>query len=901
MADKMSRTARRKQKTSQKKPIWKTILLSILFLVLATGVAVGAVVIYWIATAPELDPDKLDVPLTSTLYDKDGKPFATLEVENRELVRYEDLPQVLIDAVIATEDARFFEHHGIDLKRLGGAIIANITEGYGSQGASTITHQVVENFFLSNEKKLKLKVQEQWLALQLERRFTKEEILEMYLNKIFYGQNAYGVAAAAKTYFGIEDLDELTLPQAAVLAGLPQRPTAYNPFRNPELTEQRMDTVLNLMVRHGKITEEEAEEARQVDISSLLVENVEDSTLHGAFIDQVRIEIEDKLDGVNIDTSGLKIYTTLDTSIQERVEFLLTDSPENPIDYGHEDVQAAIVVLDTKTGAIQAIGGQRNTTQHGMYNYALKGFQPGSTIKPILVYGPAIEYDQISTYHQILDDAPYLPEGVQGNPIRNITGRYSGWVTARTALSQSLNVPAVKLFEEVGFDRAIQFGEKLGLDMPDELVHSDALGGGKLLVTPLELAGAFRVFGNNGIYNEPYAVASVEFPDGSTVDLRPESEAVIHDYTAYMITDMLKDVFTNGTWVIGDMGGLPVAGKTGTTNLGDTAPERWFTGYTTNYTVTTLVGGYEVDGKRAGLPDSVHWTIAQQMFREVMLPISEGIETPDFAMPDSVVEVTVERGTNPPELASEYTPASQRVTELFVKGTEPTTTSETFDQLPAVSGLNATYDEDANSITVEWSYDSDRDVSFEVSASVNDGSMRKLTTTENTTMEISEVEPGATYTIQVVAISNENNSLTSEPVSTTVTVPDEEEEEPEEEETEEELEDENEETIPPVSGLDAAYLEAEGIIDVSWTYNGPPAAFEVTVNGSSVSQSQTVQSQGIEISGNFSPGETYTINVVPIGQRGATSGVRGEAQSTTVTIPQSEEPEDEEDTTEEEE
>ena len=878
MTDKMSRSARRNKKTtkkttSRKRPIWKTILFTILFIGLATGIVGGAVGIYWIVTAPDLDPDKLNIPLSSTLNDKYGEPFATLEIENREQVKYEDLPQVLIDAVIATEDARFFEHKGIDLQRLGGAIVANITDGFGSQGASTITHQVVENFFLSNEKQIKLKVQEQWLALQLERRYSKEEILEMYLNKIFYGNNSYGVVAAAKSYFGVEDLNDLTLAQAAILAGLPQRPTAYNPFRDPELTAYRMNTVLDLMVRHGKITEEEADEAREVDIVAMLAEPEESSTKYGAFIDKVADEISEKLEGINIYTDGLTINTTIDTNAQERVELLLTDTEANPLNYGSDNVQGSIVVTDTKTGAIQAIGGRRNSTGSQELNYAIDkktNLQPGSTIKPIISYGPAIEYDKISTYHQINDDAPYT---VGNHTFRNFSRTYAGWVTARTALSDSLNVPAVKLFEEVGAERAITFGNQLGLTMPENLTISDAIGGGNLTVTPLEMASAFSVFGNGGIYTEPYAVESVEFSDGSTVELSPDSDAVIEDSTAYMVTDMLKDVFTDGTWTSGGMGGLPVAGKTGTTNIGDEAGDRWFVGYTTNYTVSAWVGEHIVDGKRVGLPDSVHPTIAQQMFRETMLNISEGIDTADFQQPDSVVELAIERGTDPPELASDFTPAAQKIAELFVRGSEPTTTSERFDQLDAVSGLNASYDEEDNSIHVEWDYDTDSDVSFEVSASVDGGSMQGLSTTEDMSLDISEVEAGAEYAIQVVVVSNENNSMTSEPASTSITVPGEDEEE--------------EENIPPVSGLSATYVEDQGIIDVSWSYDGPPAAFEVTVNGG---QTQTVQSQGIEISGTFTPGETYSISVTPIGQEGANSDVRGDAQTTSVSIPQAEEP-----------
>lgn len=897
---KQSRTARRQQKKQTKKPVWKRILLTILFIGLLGGIIVGGVGIYWIATAPDLDPDKLSIPLSSTLNDQNGEAFATLADENREQVKFEELPEVLIDAVTATEDVRFFEHPGIDLRRIGGAVIANFKDGFGSQGASTITQQVVENFFLSSEKKIKLKVQEQWLSLKLEREYSKEEIMEMYLNKIFYGNNAYGVVAAAKEYFGVTDLEELTLPQAAILAGLPQRPTAYNPFRNPELTAGRMDTVLTLMVRHDKISQEEADEAREVDIPSLLVESQSDPTPYEAFIDQVDKEISEKLDGVNLYTDGLKVNTTIDTSIQDHVEFLLTDSESNPIPYSDDKLQGAIVVLNTESGAIEAIGGRRNNTGNGELNYAIdRKFQPGSAIKPIMEYGPAIEYNDMSTYHQINDDKPYHTGG--DHHVSNITHRYSGWVTARHALSNSLNVPAIKLFEEVGYDKAKEFSSKLGLDMPETLVPVDSIGGGNTVVSPLELSGAFRTFGNEGIYNEPYAVTSVEFPDGSTVDLRPESEAVMKDSTAYMVTDMLKSVITNGTWAAGSLNGLPVAGKTGTTNLDDDTPgDRWFSGYTTNYTVTAWVGDYLDDsGNRVGIPDTVPWTVSQVMFRETMLEISQGLETADFSKPDSVVEVAIEKGTNPPELASEYTPSSEKITELFVKGTEPTKTSEKFDELDPVSGLNASYEAEQNAVVVDWNYDDDEeDVTFEVSASIDGGSMQELSTTEDKTLEISQVESGAEYTIQVVVVSNEGGSLRSEATSTSITIPDEEEEEEEENEEENEEQEEEEETdenVPAVEGLSANYIADSGIIDVSWNYNGPPASYEVTVNG----QTQTVQSLGIEVSGSFTPGESYTVNVVPIGQNGANNGVRGPTQSVSVNIPQVEEPEPEDESTEE--
>ncbi|UJL48069.1 PBP1A family penicillin-binding protein [Virgibacillus sp. NKC19-16] len=862
-----SRTARRKQKKAKKKPLWKKIIFTVLIIILAIGIGVGGIFTYWIATAPELEASELAIPFSSTIYDKDGNEFADLGSEQRTRVEYEDLPPVLIDAVTATEDARFFEHPGIDLRRIGGAIIANITQGFGSEGASTITQQVVEQSLLSPDKKLSIKVQEQWLALQLEREYSKEEILEMYLNKIYYGSGAYGVGKAAETYFGKTDLSELTLPEAAILAGLPQRPTAYNPYESPDLTKERMDTVLSLMVRHDKISQEEADEAREVDIESLLSGTRPDATPYEAFLQQVRDEVSEKVDGADIYTDGLKIHTTLDTNIQDHVEFLLTDSEENPIPYYDDEMQAGMVVLDTNNGAIRAIGGSRNNQGIDGFNYATDlERQAGSSIKPIVPYAPAIEYNQMSTYHQINDDAPYEVQG--SSPIRNFTRTYAGWVTARQALSESLNVPAVKLLEETGYGNAQEFAEGLGIEFANDSIGlRDAIGGSGTTVNPLQMAGAYRAFANEGIYNEPYAVTSVEFPDGRTVELQPEPEAAMSDHTAYMITDMLKTAITEGTGTNANIPGMPVAGKTGTTNRDgvEGAADSWFNGYSTNYTISAWTGysNYE-----QGLEDT---QIPHALFKNTMEEISSDIETADFTQPESVVEVDVEEGSNPAALPSDHTPSSEIITELFVRGSEPTSTSERFDQLDPVSGLSAGYNEDSNSITVEWDYDTGEDISFEVSASQNGGQMQGLSSTEDTSLEISDVESGVEYEIQVVAVDGDS---TSEANSTTVSVPGEGEEQEENEEIE----------IPSVTGLNASYSEENAIIDVSWQYNGPPATFEVDVNG----QTQTVESNGLEITG-ASPGQTYTINVTPIGENGDS----GEPVSTEVSVPEAAENEDE--------
>ncbi|SFE46658.1 penicillin-binding protein 1A [Lentibacillus persicus] len=870
-----SRTARRKQKKATKKPLWKKLLMIIGIAILVIGIGVGTLFTYYIVTAPDIDASKLETPFSSKIYDKDGELFADLGAgEQRTKVEYDELPQVLIDAVLSTEDARFYDHPGVDIWRVGGAVVANITNGFGSEGASTITQQVIENSFLSPEKKISIKVQEMWLALQLERDYSKEEILEMYLNKIYYGNRAYGVGKAAELYFGKTDLSELTLPEAAILAGLPQRPSAYNPFKNPDLMKDRMNTVLNLMVENDTISESEAEEARQVDIPSLLTDDTPDPTPYQAFLQQVTKEVKEKVQGADVYTDGLKIHTTIDTDAQEHVEFLLSDSEDNPVNYpeavtdeeGNEhEMEAGMTVLDTSTGAIRAIGGARGGLENDGLNYATDiSRQPGSTFKPIIGYGPAIEELQWSTYHQLNDDGPYDIAG-SDKQINTWAGQYYGWVTMRYALQQSLNVPAAKTFEEVGGSTAKQFAEGLGISFGDnDILVGDVLGG-NIGTNPLDLSGAYRAFANGGVYNEPYAVTKVEFPDnGRTVDTKPEPKAAMSEATAYMISDMLQTAIEDGTGAQANVPGLPDAGKTGTTTRENVegSPDSWFSGYTTNYTISIWTG---YNDNNITLPDT---KIPHALYKNTMSELSSGIDTADFSKPDSVVEVDIEDGSRPAKLPSDYTPESEIVTELFIEGTEPSETSEEFDQLDPVEGLEADYDEESETIQVGWDYDSEEDVSFEVSASIDDGEMQGLSSTDDTTMEISNVESGATYEIQVVATTDSN---TSDPATTTVQIPGGEEED-----------------IPAVSGLSAN--PSGSAIDVTWQYNGPPANFEVAVSqGGSEIQSQTVESQGIVIEGaGVQPGQTYRIAVTPVGQNGANQGVRGEQSSTEVTIPSDE-------------
>ncbi|GEN53950.1 penicillin-binding protein 1A [Halobacillus faecis] len=788
--DSQSRTARRKQMKSSKKgkstSKFKRIFMTLLTIGVVLMLGVGALFAYYVATAPSLDESKLSDPFSSKVYDQNGDLYADLAGdERRTKITYNDIPPVLEDAVLATEDVRFFDHIGIDFRRIGGAVLANITGGFGAEGASTITQQVVKESFLTKDKTIKRKVQEQYMAIKLDQEYSKEKILEMYLNKIYYGAGAYGVAEAAETYFGKKDLSELTLPEAALLAGLPQRPSGYMPFENPDLAKDRMNTVLSLMVQHGKITEAEAEEARKVKVEDMLIERQpEKEAPFQAFLDEVEREIKEKMDGSDIYKDGLKIYTTLDPKAQEQVQQLLSN--EGPTPWPDEKLMAGVAVTDTQTGAIRAIGGGRNY-QKGQFNTATQiNRQPGSTFKPITAYGPAIQYNKMSTYHQIKDE----PYEVNGKSVNNFDNNFRGWVSARYALSRSLNIPALKTINEVGLDKAQKFAEGLGFTFRDDTIYQmDAIGGGSG-TNPKEMAAAYAAFGNGGVYNEPHTVTKVEVPGEGTIELTPEPTSAMNSYTAFMISNMLQTTMSEGTGTAANVPGVPDAGKTGTTNRGDYASDSWFNGYTTNYSISIWSGYDGEDPMSQAAKD-----IPKQIYKPLMTQLSQGIETADFTKPDSVAWVDVEKGSRPARLPSEYTPSDRIVTELFHVDNQPSKVSETYQKLDPVQSLAGQFNEETSSIDLSWSYGNTDNISFRIAASIDGGEMRELTTTKETRVEITNVDPGASYEFAVVVVSDDDNTANSDPATVTVQAPGSlEQENPEESEDGENQEDQEEDT-----------------------------------------------------------------------------------------------------------
>ncbi|MEW9676935.1 PBP1A family penicillin-binding protein [Lentibacillus sp. L22] len=652
-----SRQERRRQQKQKKtrshgrkRSLWKKILLGLCAAFLLAVIACGITIAVMIHDAPTLKASDLQTPQSTRIYDQDGKLVSTVfHEENRVKIHIDDVPETVKDAVISIEDKRFRDHHGIDFHRLFGAVFANVKNGWGAEGGSTITQQVIKRSVLTPEKTLKRKVQEAWLSLKLERKYSKDEILEMYLNNVYFGHRAYGIKTASKTYFGENNLSKLNISQAALLAGLPNAPSADDPFKHPERAQKRRDQVLSAMESNHVISKQQADKAKAKPISEIIrkeekkQENNDDP--YNAFIDTVYEQMVNQKKVVSekdFYQGGLKIYTTLDSKAQKAVYDLIHSKD---IPYPDKHFETGITLVDTKTGAIKAVGGGRHFKAVGYTNYGTNvQNQPGSTIKPILDYAPAIEHLNWPTSHT-LSDEPY--QYSDGTPINEWDNKYWGDISMRRALEWSRNIPALKAFQAVGQDKAQKFAKGLGIKI-DPIFESASIGGFDG-VSPLQMAGAYAAFGNGGKYHEPSTVKKIVFPDGKKWKPKSKPKNAMHDYTAYMITDMLKTVVASGTGTQANIPGIPVAGKTGTTNipndikdqygLGDGVLDSWFVGYTPQYSLAVWTGYPSLknkDGDVQYIRYDGSQNIAMQLFQTLMSEISDP-NMDDFKKPDSVV------------------------------------------------------------------------------------------------------------------------------------------------------------------------------------------------------------------------------------------------------------------------
>lgn len=605
---------------------------------------------------------------TSIIYDGQSDMVTRLHgVQDRTWVSISELQPSTVYAFISAEDARFFEHEGVDIIRIAGAIVADIKAGSYVQGASTISQQLIKLSHLTSEKTISRKAEEAALAYEMERQYSKEDILEMYLNYVYFGGGYYGIEAAAKGYFGVHASD-LTLDQSAMLAGILKSPSGYAPHINYAASINRRNNILRLMRDYGYITDDEKKQA-SAGRPTILHDKREEYS--GYYTDAVTKSAA-ALMGITVDElirGGYSIYSAMDSDIQHYCEEMFKNGELFPA----EDSEAAIVVLEPSTGMVVAMVGGRSYTGGISFNRATDiRRQPGSVIKPVIAYAPAFEYLNYTAADMILDEettfADYTPS--------NYGNKYYGWVTVREAVTKSLNVPAVKTLSAVGVYRAKDFAKRCGIEFDDKDDSlALALGGFTYGVSPLQIAGAYSCFASGGIYNTPTLIKKITDRNGLTVyEYRQDSRRVMSEANAYILTSMLKSVVTEGTGHRLNTLDIPIAGKTGTVGLANGNRDAWMAGYTPEYTAVVWQG---YDSDRLGLlPSSATGgTYPALMLYELFNHIYPDGRSGDFERPESVKQYSIDAKTLKKQhkavLANAMTPQSSRVTEYFTEETAP--------------------------------------------------------------------------------------------------------------------------------------------------------------------------------------------------------------------------------------
>lgn len=691
-------------KKSAKKSLKKRILLTILSIFLLLSVAGITVAGYFIITAPNITKEQLIGTMPSTIYDKNGEVLSKLGGNDRILIDADNIPTNLEDALLSIEDRRFYDHGGVDFIRIFGSLLANIKKGGISQGGSTITQQLVKLSVFSTSTKdqtIKRKIQEMWIASQIEGQYSKKEILAFYMNKAYLGNNKYGFATASKYYFN-KEIKDLSIDQVAMLAGMVQAPSYYDPYINPEATTTRRNTVLSAMVANNKITQEQYDELSKVDISKALVDHSKDKTTEELAIDSyVQYVLEELTTKTSLNPykDGLSIYTNIDPAAQKKLVEILNTTQY--IKWANNDVQAAVTVTDPNTGGIVAMVGGRNiNVQLGLNRATAASRSVGSTAKPLVGYGPAVEYLDYNT-SQIVSDAPITYNDAGGATLYNWNRKYMGNITMRTALAASRNTPALRTLREVGLDNAYAFLSKFNFSkVTNPLYESNAIG---LVASPLEMGIAYGAFANGGTYYKPYTINKIVTQTGESATYVPEGTRVMKDSTAYIITDILKGV--PGVYAkSAGISGLYHAGKSGTTNytdeqlkivtggknVGTAVPDVWYVGYSKNYVIATWVG-HDVPVQLGNYLNSTESTYAQQIYKNMMTYLMKNVRNTDWSQPNSVgnvggelyvkgsrnvIETTTVTTTSVEETSSVNDEESEPVEETSTKKIETTSTTK---------------------------------------------------------------------------------------------------------------------------------------------------------------------------------------------------------------------------------
>lgn len=668
----------------KKKSIKNKILLTLLILITGIILSCAGFFMFIFISSPEFNSNLLYKKESSNIYDSKGDLIATIGTEKRQIVSYDELPQILIDAIIATEDSRFFEHNGLDIPRFVKAGSSYLL-GTNIGGASTLTMQLSKNTYTSTKTNgfdgIIRKFTDIYLSIfKIEKDYSKKEIFEFYVNAPYLGAGSYGVQTASKTYFN-KDVSNLNLIEAAMIAGLFQAPSEYDPYINIDKTNQRKNEVIDLMLRHGYISENEAIQAKKVDLSNIIVTHNDSINAYQGFIDTVVQEVIDRT-GDNPYEVSMDIYSTMVKSKQDVINKFYKNHK-----FKDKKVQVGIGMIDNNTGAIIAVGAGRNKNSAMSLNYATQiSRHPGSTAKPLFDYGPGIEYNKWSTYTPFTDKPVNY---TNGGTMRNVDGKYQGFLTLEQCLVRSRNTCALQAFKKVNNSKINAFVTSLGIT-PEYLYDNNYINeahsiGGFTGVSPVQLANAYSAFGNGGYYIEAHSVNKIIYKNGNNKDeinYNFTKNKVMKDTTAYMISYMLRKVTSSSVKVKGTQ----IATKTGTSSYdsntlkdlklsSDVIRDAWTVTFTKDYSVAIWYG-YDNLTKKTYNTSSHAWSERVKIQREIVNKVME--KNSKFKKPDGIVTSQVVVGTNPPELPNSSTPSSKIQTHLFLKGTEPTKVSTSY-------------------------------------------------------------------------------------------------------------------------------------------------------------------------------------------------------------------------------
>ncbi|HEV9621707.1 TPA: PBP1A family penicillin-binding protein [Streptococcus pneumoniae] len=630
----------------------KYLSISFLSLVIAAIVLGGGVFFYYVSKAPSLSESKLVATTSSKIYDNKNQLIADLGSERRVNAQANDIPTDLVKAIVSIEDHRFFDHRGIDTIRILGAFLSNL-QSNSLQGGSTLTQQLIKLTYFStstSDQTISRKAQEAWLAIQLEQKATKQEILTYYINKVYMSNGNYGMQTAAQNYYG-KDLNNLSLPQLALLAGMPQAPNQYDPYSHPEAAQDRRNLVLSEMKNQGYISAEQYEKAVNTPITDGL-QSLKSASNYPAYMDNYLKEVINQVEeetGYNLLTTGMDVYTNVDQEAQKHLWDIY--NTDEYVAYPDDELQVASTIVDVSNGKVIAQLGARHQSSNVSFgiNQAVETNRDwGSTMKPITDYAPALEYGIYDSTATIVHDEPYNYPGTN-TPVYNWDRGYFGNITLQYALQQSRNVPAVETLNKVGLNRAKTFLNGLGIDYPS-IHYSNAISSNttesdkKYGASSEKMAAAYAAFANGGTYYKPMYIHKVVFSDGSEKEFSNVGTRAMKETTAYMMTDMMKTVLSYGTGRNAYLAWLPQAGKTGTSNYTDeeienhiktsqfVAPDELFAGYTRKYSMAVWTG---YSNRLTPLVGN-GLTVAAKVYRSMMTYLSEGSNPEDWNIPEGL-------------------------------------------------------------------------------------------------------------------------------------------------------------------------------------------------------------------------------------------------------------------------